>query len=103
MEIGVQICIFHNGDCILRTVYKCNCEEEIIDRNLARAFYFMEAATQSCHAAAMNMILIILLLLILLGGGGFYIGGPAVGGSGLGLILLIVIIIYLMGGFRGRK
>ena len=78
-------------------------KKQIVDRDLARAFYFMEAATQSCHAAAMNMILIILLLLILLGGGGFYIGGPAIGGSGLGLILLIVIIVYLMGGFRGRK
>jgi len=33
-------------------------------------------------------------------GGGFYLGGPAIGGGGLGLILLVCIVIYLMGGFR---
>jgi hypothetical protein len=38
----------------------------------------------------------------LFGGGGFYLGGPVIGGSGIGLILLIVLIIYLMGGLRGR-
>lgn len=42
-------------------------------------------------------------LLLLFGGGGFYIGGPAIGGSGLGLILLICLVIYLAGGFRTTK
>ena len=51
----------------------------------------------------MNPILLILLLILLFGGGGFYIGGPVIGGSGLGLILFIVLIMYLMGGLRGTK
>ena len=51
----------------------------------------------------MNLILLILVLLLLFGGGGFYIGGPVIGGSGLGLILVICLVIYVMGGFRPRK
>lgn len=50
----------------------------------------------------MNTLLLIIVLLLLLGGGGFYLGGPVVGGSGIGLILLICLIIFLMGGFRTR-
>jgi hypothetical protein len=44
-----------------------------------------------------------LVLVLLFGGGGFYLGGPVIGGSGLGLILLICLAIYLMGGFRTTK
>ena len=51
----------------------------------------------------MNPLLLIIILLLLFGGGGFYIGGPAIGGSGLGLILLICAIVYLFGGFRSRR
>jgi len=56
-----------------------------------------------CYLGAMNPLLLILLLVLLFGGGGFYLGGPIVGGSGLGLILLIVLIMYLMGGLRGTR
>jgi len=42
-------------------------------------------------------------LLLLFGGGGFYLGGPVIGGSGLGLILLICLVVFLMGGFRTGK
>ena len=42
-------------------------------------------------------------LLLLFGGGGFYLGGPVIGGSGLGLVLLICLIVFLMGGFRSSK
>jgi hypothetical protein len=51
----------------------------------------------------MNLILLVVVLLLLFGGGGFYIGGPAIGGSGLGLVLLICLVVYLTGGFRGSK
>ena len=51
----------------------------------------------------MNALLIIVVLLLLFGGGGFYLGGPVIGGSGLGLVLLICLIVYLMGGFRNKK
>jgi hypothetical protein len=51
----------------------------------------------------MNILLLLVVLLLLFGGGGFYIGGPVVGGSGLGLILLICLFAFLMGGFRTRK
>lgn len=34
----------------------------------------------------MNILLLIIILILLFGGGGFYIGGPAIGGSGLGLV-----------------
>ena len=55
------------------------------------------------YIPAMNILLILVVLLLLFGGGGFYLGGPVVGGSGLGLILLICLIVFLMGGFRTRK
>ena len=42
-------------------------------------------------------------LLLLFGGGGFYLGGPVIGGSGVGLILLICLVLFIMGGFRPRK
>jgi len=58
------------------------------------------AVAAECYFASMGLILLIIVLLILFGGGGFYLGGPLVGGGGLGLILLICLIIYLMGGFR---
>ncbi len=51
----------------------------------------------------MNLLLLIVVLLVLFGGGGFYLGGPAIGGSGLGLVLLIGLVIFFMGGFRGAK
>ena len=51
----------------------------------------------------MNILLIMVVLLLLLGGGGFYMGGPVIGGSGLGLVLLICLVIYLAGGFRTTK
>ncbi len=51
----------------------------------------------------MNPILLILVLLLLFGGGGFYLGGPVIGGSGLGLVLLICLIVFLFGGFRSTK
>jgi hypothetical protein len=51
----------------------------------------------------MNLILLILVLLLLFGGGGFYLGGPVIGGSGLGLILVICLVIYVMGGFRTKS
>ena len=50
----------------------------------------------------MNLLLIIIVLFLLLGGGGFYIGGPVIGGSGLGLVLLICLVIFIMGGFRTK-
>ncbi|CAN5374068.1 hypothetical protein BH09VER1_BH09VER1_06180 [soil metagenome] len=55
------------------------------------------------HLNCMNILIIMVVLLLLFGGGGFYLGGPIIGGSGLGLILLICLVIYLMGGFRGSK
>lgn len=55
------------------------------------------------YIATMNLILLIIVLLLLFGGGGFYIGGPVVGGSGLGLVLLICLIVFLMGGFRAKS
>jgi len=51
----------------------------------------------------MNPLLLIIVLLLLFGGGGFYVGGPAIGGSGLGLIVLICLVVYLMGGLRQKK
>lgn len=65
---------------------------------------FLPIATPApaCYLAVMNILLIILVLFLLFGGGGFYIGGPVVGGSGLGLILLVCLIVFLMGGFRTR-
>jgi hypothetical protein len=42
-------------------------------------------------------------LLLLFGGGGFYLGGPVIGGSGVGLILLICLVLFITGGFRPRK
>ena len=39
----------------------------------------------------------------LFGGGGFYLGGPAIGGGGVGLILLVCLVIFLMGGFRAKS
>ena len=51
----------------------------------------------------MNVILLIVVLLLLFGGGGFYLGGPVIGGSGLGLILLICLVVYFAGGFRGSS
>jgi hypothetical protein len=55
------------------------------------------------YVHVMNTLLIIVVLLLLFGGGGFYLGGPVIGGSGLGLILLVCLIVYLAGGFRPRK
>ena len=55
------------------------------------------------YAEAMNMLLLLVVLLLLFGGGGFYLGGPVIGGSGLGLILLICLCVYFAGGFRGRR
>jgi hypothetical protein len=51
----------------------------------------------------MNPFLLIIIFLLLFGGGGFYIGGPMIGGSGIGLILLICLIVYLMGGLRTKS
>jgi hypothetical protein len=50
----------------------------------------------------MNPLLLILIVLLLFGGGGFYLGGPVIGGSGLGLILVVCLIVYCFGGFRSR-
>ena len=55
------------------------------------------------YIQAMNILLLMVVLLLLFGGGGFYLGGPVVGGSGLGLILLICLVVYLAGGFRTTK
>ncbi len=51
----------------------------------------------------MNILLLIVVLLLLFGGGGFYLGGPVIGGSGLGLVLLICLVVFIMGGFRHTK
>jgi hypothetical protein len=51
----------------------------------------------------MNLLLLVVVLLLLFGGGGFYLGGPVIGGSGLGLILLICLVLYITGGFRPRR
>jgi hypothetical protein len=58
---------------------------------------------QDSYTANMNPLLLILVLLVLFGGGGFYLGGPAIGGGGLGLILLVCLVVFAMGGFRGRN
>ena len=55
------------------------------------------------YTYAMNLLLLVVVLLLLFGGGGFYLGGPVIGGSGLGLILLICLVSYLAGGFRATK
>ena len=55
------------------------------------------------YPEAMNILLLMVVLLLLFGGGGFYLGGPVIGGSGLGLILLICLFIFLAGGFHTRK
>ena len=51
----------------------------------------------------MNILLLMVVLLLLFGGGGFYLGGPVIGGSGIGLILLICLVLFITGGFRPRK
>jgi hypothetical protein len=51
----------------------------------------------------MNMLLLVVVLLLLFGGGGFYMGGPVIGGSGLGFVLLICLVVFLAGGFRTTK
>jgi len=56
-----------------------------------------------CYFIVMNLLLVLLVLLLLCGGGGFYLGGPFIGGSGIGLILVICLIIYFMGGFRTKS
>jgi hypothetical protein len=48
-------------------------------------------------------MLLILVLLLLFGGGGFYLGGPLIGGSGLGLILVICLVVYMLGGLRTKS
>jgi hypothetical protein len=58
---------------------------------------------KGCYFTVMNMLLLIVVLLLLFGGGGFYLGGPVIGGSGLGLVLLICLVIFFMGGFRTSK
>ena len=55
------------------------------------------------YGAAVILLLLTVVLLLLFGGGGFYLGGPFIGGSGLGLILLICLFIFLEGGFRTRN
>ena len=55
------------------------------------------------YLAGMNILLLMVVLLLLLGGGGFYLGGPVIGGSGLGLILMVCLIVWIMGGFRTTK
>jgi len=62
----------------------------------------MDAVAAGCYSAAMRLVLLIFVLLILFGGGGFYVGGPYIGGGGLGLGLFICLAIYLMGGFRAK-
>ena len=56
-----------------------------------------------CYLVGMNLLVILLVLLLLFGGGGFYLGGPVIGGSGIGLVLVICLIVYFMGGFRTRS
>ena len=63
----------------------------------------MAIVRQRHYTCAMNILLLMVVLLLLFGGGGFYLGGPVVGGSGLGLILLVCLVIFLAGGFRTRK
>ena len=55
------------------------------------------------YSKGMNILLLMVVLLLLFGGGGFYLGGPVIGGSGLGLILLICLVLFITGGFRTRK
>src|ERR1017187_1320041 len=55
------------------------------------------------YSKGMNILLLMVVLLLLFGGGGFYLGGPVIGGSGLGLILLICLVLSITGGFRPRK
>ena len=50
----------------------------------------------------MNLLILLLVLLLVFGGGGFYLGGPLIGGSGLGLILLVCLVLYLTGNL-GRR
>jgi hypothetical protein len=54
------------------------------------------------YLMVMNLIIILLILLLLCGGGGFYLGGPIIGGSGIGLILVVCLVVYCMGGFRRK-
>ena len=54
------------------------------------------------YPAVMNLLLVLLVLLLLFGGGGFYLGGPYIGGGGLGLVLLILPGHLRTGGF-GEK
>ena len=65
--------------------------------------YPMATGRHRYYADNMNILLLIVVLLLLFGGGGFYLGGPVIGGSGLGLILLICLVIFLTGGFRTGK
>src|ERR1019366_1926663 len=55
------------------------------------------------YVVGMNILLLMVVLLLLFGGGGFYLGGPVIGGSGLGLVLLICLVVFIMGGFRPTK
>jgi hypothetical protein len=50
----------------------------------------------------MGFLLLVLLLLLFLGGGGLYIGGPVLGGSGVGLILFALLILFLTGRLNFR-
>lgn len=63
----------------------------------------MATRSTACYFAYMNLLLLVVVLLLLFGGGGFYLGGPVIGGSGLGLILLICLVLYITGGFRPRR
>jgi hypothetical protein len=50
----------------------------------------------------MNIVVLLIVLLLVFGGGGFYLGGPLIGGSGLGLILLVCLVLFLTGNL-GRR
>jgi hypothetical protein len=63
----------------------------------------METVAAECYIAVMNLLLLIVILLLLFGGGGFYIGGPVIGGSGIGLILLICLVVFCLGGLRTKN
>jgi hypothetical protein len=50
----------------------------------------------------MNFLILAVLLLLFFGGCGFYLGGPWLGGSGIGLIFVIILGFLFVGSLRGK-
>jgi hypothetical protein len=57
---------------------------------------------QRNESPSMNFLILAVLLLLFFGGCGFYLGGPWLGGSGIGLIFVIILGFLFVGSLRGK-